>query len=351
MSYADFITLLFAFFVVMFANSQSDKGKVAELSRSMKEAFESGALQRALSGMSGDHKIPGEKDQKHDSAAAEMARAELVPSLHRLNEVLKQEVSEGKVQVDLEARGLVISMREAAFFPPASDQLNEDALPIIEKVAASIAAVRNPVRLEGHTDSTPIRSARFQSNWELSAARSIAMLEVLAEMFAISRSRMAIVGFADTVPVAPNDTAEGRQQNRRVDVVILNDFGGKSEPVQKQDEGKGKPSAELSPVVEVPAAPARASVTGLEARTPMTGLEARAPMTGLEARASVTTLEARTPAVRAAAPLPTRIADLPEERPRVAAGPGRGAAVETSAAAYEAVAKPSAFGPTMRKKR
>jgi chemotaxis protein MotB len=94
----------------------------------------------------------------------------------------------------------------------------------MEKVAAALKAVSNPVRIEGHTDAQPIHTARFRSNWELSAARSIAIMELLAARFQIAHERMSIAGYADTVPVADNDTAEGRARNRRVDLIILNNY-------------------------------------------------------------------------------------------------------------------------------
>jgi len=106
-------------------------------------------------------------------------------------------------------------------------------MPTLEKVAVALKAVSNPVRIEGHTDSIPIHTAKFRSNWELSAARSIAIMEVMSSHFEISPQRLAIAGYADTVPVADNDTAEGRARNRRVDLVILNNYAvAKTEPAK-----------------------------------------------------------------------------------------------------------------------
>jgi chemotaxis protein MotB len=94
----------------------------------------------------------------------------------------------------------------------------------LEKVAAALNSLSNPLRIEGHTDSVPIHTTRFRSNWELSAARSISMMEVLASRFNVDRQRVAIVGFADTAPQTSNDTDEGRARNRRVDIVIQNNY-------------------------------------------------------------------------------------------------------------------------------
>jgi chemotaxis protein MotB len=242
-SYADFITLLFAFFVVLFASSQTKQEKLNQMRDAVQEAFENGRVQRAVAGFLGRAEIrrqvrlpdarPYAELPPHSPSAADAAVAELLPSVRVLTSELEKEIEAGKLQVSLEPRGLVVSMREAAFFPPAEDAINRDAKSMIAKVADVVRKLPNPVRLEGHTDSTPIRNARFRSNWELSAARSIAMMELLATEFNIPRERLAISGYADTVPLEPNSTVEGRSRNRRVDIVILNEFGLKTEPGQK----------------------------------------------------------------------------------------------------------------------
>ena len=116
----------------------------------------------------------------------------------------------------------MLSLRQATFFPSGEDAVDPKTYPIVEKIAQTIRELPNPVRLEGHTDSVPIHTVRFHNNWELSAARSIGMMELLSQRFEIAPQRMAIAGYADTSPLDSNDTPEGRAHNRRVDVVILN---------------------------------------------------------------------------------------------------------------------------------
>jgi chemotaxis protein MotB len=234
-SYADFITLLFAFFVVMFATSQTDKSKAKQVSDSVKEALENGGVTAAVKEILGgtvDEKGKGNAQMRGPGGARKVDKdpekpkppvvAELLPSLQYLTRELQDEIKTGKVQVRLEARGLVVSLQEAAFFPSGGDTLNPASFPSVEKVAEALRGLQNPVRLEGHTDSVPIHTARFRNNWELSAARSITMLEVLSTKFTIPAGRFAVAGYADTAPVASNDTEEGRARNRRVDIVILN---------------------------------------------------------------------------------------------------------------------------------
>ena len=235
-SYADFITLLFAFFVVMFASAQTDKAKTKQVSDSVREALENGgvtaAIEQILGGTvnqkgQGNAKIrgpggPEKTGQQREVKGSVPAQAELLPPLQLLSQELQEEIKSGKVQVRLEPRGLVISLLQAAFFPSGGDTLDPNSFPSIAKVAAVLRDLPNPVRLEGYTDSVPIHTPRFGNNWELSVARSITMLDVLSSRCEIPAERFAVAGYADTAPVASNDTEEGRARNRRVDIVILN---------------------------------------------------------------------------------------------------------------------------------
>lgn len=236
-SYADFITLLFAFFVVMFASSQTDKSRAKQISEAVEKALKEGksmgvppAVAKILGGTV-DDKGQGNAQMKGPGGAQKAAKEakdedilELTPSMKSLNEELKEEIRSGKVEISMEPRGLVVSLKETAFFPSGGDVIDLKTLPTLQKLAAALQAVSNPLRIEGHTDSQPIHTARFRSNWELSAARSISMMELLTSHFAIDPSRFAIVGFADTSPQASNDTPEGRAKNRRVDIVIMNHY-------------------------------------------------------------------------------------------------------------------------------
>jgi chemotaxis protein MotB len=237
-SYADFMTLLFAFFVVMYAHSQRDKVQAARISQSFREAVSEGRISNALARLL--HHQQAKKTPVPDQIVADLPEpklgpgADLLPSLRQLNETLKKEIDKGRLEVRMERRGLVISLKEATFFPSGTDTLEPSTYPVIEAIAKEIRQHPHPIRLEGHTDSIPIHTARFRSNWELAAARGIAMLELLTEHYGLPRERVAISGFADTAPVASNDTAEGRARNRRVDIVVLNEEAAQQEPEQRK---------------------------------------------------------------------------------------------------------------------
>jgi len=127
------------------------------------------------------------------------------------------------------SRGLTISFTQAALFPSGEDEIAPDFYPTIQTIADAMNRVANPARAEGHTDSVPIHNSRFRSNWELSAARSIALIELLVKD-GVARDRLSIAGYADTDPIDTNDTEAGREKNRRVDIVILNATGAQGEP-------------------------------------------------------------------------------------------------------------------------
>lgn len=240
-SYADFITLLFAFFVVMFASSQTDKGKQQQMSESMKKAMEestfTASLQGILGGVADDTgkgnammKGPGGTKPDTTPITTPSEVVELIPAMQRLKKELRAEVDAGTMEIHMTGRGLVVTLQQTAFFPSGDDTVAPSSFDSIKKVAMIIESLPNPIRLEGHTDSLPIRNGRFHSNWELSAARSITMMELIVHKFDIPEGRMAIAGYSDTVPVASNETEDGRARNRRVDIVILSSTGVLDQP-------------------------------------------------------------------------------------------------------------------------
>jgi chemotaxis protein MotB len=192
-SWADLLTLLFASIVVLYASA-------------------------ARNGFPAAHSVSAAKpvDFKIGTAPDELAAP-----VDRLRESLSDEIEEGKLQVSLETRGIVVSLRDQSYFTSGSDEIAPAALKSIAEVASVIRELPNSVRLEGHSDSVPIHNGRFRDNWSLSAARSAAVLSLLESKFDVPAGRLAIAAYADNKPVAENESAEGRARNRRVDIVIL----------------------------------------------------------------------------------------------------------------------------------
>jgi chemotaxis protein MotB len=245
-SYADFITLLFAFFVVMFATAQTDNAKARAVSESVTKALQGDSFKSAFSMLLGgahDAKGHGMPQQPMAPVAkvnvgdnSGLTLAQLLPIL---TQALQQEIASGRLVLRMTSRGLTISFTQTALFPSGEDEIAPDFYPTIQKIADAMNKVRNPARAEGHTDSVPIHNSRFRSNWELSAARSIALVQLL-NRYGVARERLSIAGYADTAPIDNNDTEEGRRNNRRVDIVILNETAAKGEPERPSGNTAGK---------------------------------------------------------------------------------------------------------------
>jgi chemotaxis protein MotB len=222
-SYADFITLLFAFFVVLYAFARSDQKKQVQVARAIDSAFKSmGVFSHA-------NQPEGAQDTAEPAHAA-MGETVLTPlqvkgDLNRIQHdlalTLAKQIAAHTVSLEMGRDGLVISLREAGFFDSGSATPKAEALPTLRLIADRLSASFYDLRIEGHTDNVPVHNAEFDSNWELSAARATHIARLFLELQAISPDRLSAAGYAEFHPVATNDTAEGRAENRRVDLVVL----------------------------------------------------------------------------------------------------------------------------------
>lgn len=211
-SYADFITLLFAFFVVMYSAAQLDKRRAGQLATAIQTAFQQrGSLPPAPSDQGGartsaaDGPIGPEEDQ------SELKR--------QIEQTLAAEILSGGAGVRDASEGLVISLREVGFFDTGSDEIKASSENAFTHLAKLLRQSGSDIRIEGHTDNVPIHNSRFSSNWDLSTARATATVRLFIRD-GISPDRMAASGYAQYRPVASNDTPQGRAMNRRVDIVI-----------------------------------------------------------------------------------------------------------------------------------
>jgi chemotaxis protein MotB len=234
-SYADFVTLLFAFFVVLYATAQVDRQKAVRLSDAIRSAFqELGVFQNAAN--AGRHPAPGDAARIAPANAAvnTPAPAEAQESLdvirRQLELALAGEITRNDVAIHMDADGLVVSLREIGFFDSGSAAIKPTAEGAFGRVAAILREHSCAVRIEGHTDNVPIHTPQFASNWELSTARATGLVKSLIEQHGISAGRLSAAGYAEFHPVSGNDSVKGRQLNRRVDVVILRATGAWQEP-------------------------------------------------------------------------------------------------------------------------
>ena len=242
-SYADFITLLFAFFVVLYASSQVDQRKVGKLALAIQVAFqELGVFPASTTQIPLDSGEPMPlspvqviENAKHttdlrlvipspnDPLAAASEEANLTSLQAELQHALQHEISLHTVALHRETEGLVISLREFGFFDSGSNVLKASALPALDRIASILAVRTCRLRIEGHTDNVPIHTAQMASNWELSTARSTELVRLLILRYGFPPQRLSAAGYAEYHPLASNDTPQGRAQNRRVDIVILSE--------------------------------------------------------------------------------------------------------------------------------
>jgi chemotaxis protein MotB len=214
-SYADFVTLLFAFFTTMYAISTVDAKKLQEMVESMQVAFDASKVPPPKRPLVKPDTTPV-KVPTPDQLALQALKA-------RLSERLKLQIQGGQVGLEVDPRGLVVSIREAGTFGVGSAELSDSARSVLGEVADALADVEHPVRIEGHTDDVPIRTAKYKSNWELSTARATNVVSFFVEERGLPPSRFSAAGYGEFRPRAQNTTGTNRAANRRVDIVILND--------------------------------------------------------------------------------------------------------------------------------
>jgi chemotaxis protein MotB len=226
-SYADFITLLFAFFVVMYAFASADRKKQMQVSAAIDSAFESLSVAPVTPGRRS--KTAGVLSPAvrppavimTDPVSAKRVQADLELLRKDLANRLSSEIAQRRVSIDLGRDGLVISLREAGFFDSGTAVPRPETAVTLRQIGESLAGTPYEVRVEGHTDTIPIHNAEFDSNWELSSARATRIARMLLDMRTITPERISAAGYAEYHPAASNDTPEGRAENRRVDLVVM----------------------------------------------------------------------------------------------------------------------------------
>jgi chemotaxis protein MotB len=222
-TYSDMVTLMLCFFVALFNPEEMDVSQLAEIAAYFNL--------RSLGINAGGNTVSAGKMAELGNTISSMPSTEkgrvLGTALQKALSLFNPEIKSNKVKVTQDERGLVISLASDAFFDPASARINieqtRDILLRLGTLLSSEDVAGRKFRIEGHTDDTPIDPAGpWESNWELSTARSISVLHYLTDI-GVDEKRFQVAGFAATAPVASDDTAEGRAYNRRVDVIILDD--------------------------------------------------------------------------------------------------------------------------------
>ena len=262
-SYADFITLLFAFFTTMYAISSVDAQKMGRMVLSMQAAFSSAIFPASNSkiGLSNSGAMPPPQSSalfnsvvknKELSKAQKMLQKLKTQDLVRikrenlarikqdLTHIIMDDALKDKVKIVIKSRGIVVSLAEAGFFDSGKAVVKKDSLPLLDKIANYLKGLPNFIRVEGHTDNVPIHTSRFPSNWELSTARATYIVSYFIRNHGFDPRKLSAAGYGEYHPIDTNSTTEGRAKNRRVDIVILTSKAMLQEPDSVVSEGAKK---------------------------------------------------------------------------------------------------------------
>lgn len=237
LTYADLITLLLIYFIVLFAMSQIDVSKYHKMADAVSNAFniipsQGGAAESVLP--------PGSKAvippvspmyEEEERTYKEVSKA--------VKDAAAQLKASASFEVHEESRGLVISIADTAIFTGGSADLKPEMRKALDTIGAKLSTMHNRVHIEGHSDDIPISTPRYPSNWELSTARATNVLRYLSDRGGLPPSRLAASGYGEHYPRVPNTSPENRAKNRRVDIVILRDTKSAQEPQDRGMTGAG----------------------------------------------------------------------------------------------------------------
>ena len=256
-SYADFVTLLFAFFVVMYAMSSVNEGKYRVLADTMTEAFK-------VAPKSPDPIQIGKENKVVSSSKPSIEAIKPVKILPKSQRTYKREmkqiaetvsksvqplIDKGLIKVTQNKLWVEIEMNSKILFSSADSELEEEALPALKALAGVLKKLPNSIDVEGHTDNLPINNELFPSNWELSAARAASVVHLFTD-YGVNPRRLSSIGYAEFRPIANNSTEEGRVRNRRVKVVILADKNARRIVEIDRDTGQAEKEGVSSSVNE-----------------------------------------------------------------------------------------------------
>ncbi|NLX87575.1 MAG: OmpA family protein [Clostridiales bacterium] len=226
-TYSDLVTLLLCFFVLLFSFSVIDAKKFEAIIRSFQ-----GSLSVLDSGKTIDEDQYISQALQSNRLLREQQEAESMEWLYRqLDEYIQQNNLEGTVVLGVEERGLLIRFKDQVLFDSGKAVIRKDGEPIVQSIGEILKQNDRAIRVEGHTDNVPMHSLLYPSNWELSTARAVNVVKFFIEKVGIAPTRLSAAGYSEYHPIADNDTAENRQKNRRVDVVILRKSFELNEPL------------------------------------------------------------------------------------------------------------------------
>jgi len=228
LTYSDLITLLMIFFVVMYAMSNIDAQKYQVLSQSLNGALNPSGM--GGSGSGGTASGGGiDVTQALADGQSDKIDPELIAAAEEITKLIKEKNLQDKVSVSIQERGVVVGLMNTVLFDPGSAHIKPEAVPTLVAIGQIANGVHNYIRVEGNTDDVPQSSPQFPSNWELSVVRATEVLRLMIDQSGVAPDKISAVGYGEYRPSVPNNSAENRSKNRKVDIVILSDKMDKSE--------------------------------------------------------------------------------------------------------------------------
>lgn len=226
--YADILTLLLALFIVLFASSAIDNQKFKSIMESFKSEFTGTKIDNHNAGLSAqlpnkplpEKKVKQQKPHPSNNHTLSKEDQELLHLKSQLENYINQNHLQADVTIQDTKRGVEITFKEVILFDVGKADLKTSSFKTLDSISKLIKQLQNPISIEGHTDNVPIKNPQYPSNWELSSARAVSVLHYF-ESKDIAKNRLQFVGYGEQKPIFKNDTAEHRQANRRVNIVIL----------------------------------------------------------------------------------------------------------------------------------
>lgn len=221
-SYADYVTLLLAFFVTIYAVTRLDSDRLQQAQQSIQRALNAPVFLGGFPLEPGLAEVaaPGVKVDLPSAGLRTNPQTQIEEVAQEVQEALKNHPEFQEIRLMVTGRGLVLHLPEFLLFPSGEARLRPEAAPLLEKLAAILRKIPNQVVVEGHTDNVPIHTPQFPSNWELSTQRATNLLRYLVENYHLDPARFTAAGYGEYAPLADNREEAGRRLNRRVDLVI-----------------------------------------------------------------------------------------------------------------------------------
>ena len=234
-SYADFVTMLLALFMIMFATNSLDKAKIKDVNKSIQKVFatQNKTSQEKIQNLETQYSeentnVKNVETKENNSSLFDNSGKTILDGgdgileASKVVEQIKQDINaDTSIKVLKTNKGVVIRLNDTMLFDQGSAIIKPEAISTLEKIANSFEKFENPIVIEGHTDSMPINNKSFPSNWELSTARATNIIKYLTETKKFPPSRLSAVGYGEYMPIAENNTPQGRAKNRRVDIIVL----------------------------------------------------------------------------------------------------------------------------------